>query len=335
MKNLASVEKFLKRCFKEKVTVTTATMVAFLITGSLGYGAVVDISGVNQEIKEVLEGDYLNITNSTINFTGEIKTDQTAVILSNITGDNIFTNNGVIIAENGIMIANEGFDQSPGNKNLVKMKNGKNGKIEAKVFGMSNNGYYTKYNPTEILNEGEILINDYVNTCSGDKPYIYSNGIYSANRPDAVKGHVKNTGNITVEMNEEKNSKAKSLYEESKGNMFANIQGIRLHENTEGFNSGKILIKTHTGVGVALTAGDTGANEMQDYGSFQNNGTIETIGDYTIGVQLKNSTTAKLTSLNDTDGVIKITGKNSIGIKAIGNSEATNNGTIALNVFGE
>ena len=42
--NFSEVEKSLKRCLKEKVSITAATVVGFLIAGTAAFGAVTDVT---------------------------------------------------------------------------------------------------------------------------------------------------------------------------------------------------------------------------------------------------------------------------------------------------
>ena len=42
--NFSEVEKSLKRCLKEKVSITAATVVGFLIAGTVAFGAATDVT---------------------------------------------------------------------------------------------------------------------------------------------------------------------------------------------------------------------------------------------------------------------------------------------------
>lgn len=277
---------------------------------------------------------FVRTNNSDITLRGEIHSKGTTVELSNKDGDNTLTNYADIIGETGIGIADADIDNSEAAKNrTVKIIN--EGNITSSFEGIHNNGYYTKYNKTYIENNGDILVNDFVKTTSGDKPYWYNTGIYSASAPyTETPGKVVNNKNITINLSKEQQGELKAEYERTSGDMYLNIHGLRLHEHTWGYNNGKILVNSYGGVGVVLSDGDTGANALEGvYGYFENNGTVEVNGENGIGVQLRSNEgiTAKKEAINTEKGSILVSGKNTIGVRVEGASTTfTNNGIIEL-----
>lgn len=304
-----------------------------------GENNTVNIDGVgtaeNPEINNIESNDVnVKINNSNVILEGKLTSNGTVVELNNKEGNNTLVNKAVLTGETGIAVANTDIDTSVNAENrLVSITN--EGDITAKYFGINNNGYYTKYNKIEIANNGKILVNDFIKTTSSNKPYYYNTGIYSASAPyTKTAGVVKNNGEVKIELNEEQSTELKAKYTETNGNMYLNIHGIRLHEHTEGYNTGDITVNSFGGIGVALTAGDTGANKeefKERYGYFENNGTITVTGEKVKGIQVKNSTEARVEAVNGVSGIITVNGTDSIGVLVDGaNSYFTNKGTISL-----
>ncbi|WP_462424188.1 autotransporter family protein [Fusobacterium ulcerans] len=273
---------------------------------------------------------FVRTNNSNITLRGEIQSKGTTVELSNKDGDNILTNYADIIGKTGIGVANSGQDTDPSAENrTVKIIN--NGKVTASVIGIYNNGYYTKLNKIHIENNGDVLVNDFEKTTNGGKPYYYNTGIYSASNQDTkTLGKVVNNGNITIELSSKKQEELKSEYERTDGDMYLNIYGLRLHEHTEGYNNGEILINSYGGIGVVLSASDgNGINTR--YGYFENNETVEVNGENGIGVKLNSKNNSIIESINTEKGSIAVSGKNVIGVRVEGESATfTNDGIITL-----
>ena len=276
---------------------------------------------------------FVRTNNSDITLRGEIQSKGTTVELNNKDGNNTLTNYADIIGKTGIGTADEGMDTSEAAKDrTLKIIN--HGNITSSVYGIYNNGYYTKYNKTYIENNGDILVNGVEKTTSGDKLFWYNTGIYSASAPyTETPGKVVNNGNITIDLTKDQQTELKEKYA-ADGDMFLNIHGLRLHEHTEGYNNGKILVNSYRGVGVVLSDGDETANALEGvYGYFENNGTIEVNGENGIGVQLRNKEgiTAKKEAINTEKGSILVSGMNAIGVRVEGASTTfTNNGIIEL-----
>ena len=289
---------------------------------------------------------FVRTNNSDITLIGEIHSKGTTVELNNKdgiswdeitdTGSNILTNEGHIFGKIGIGVENDIEDVDSGiacNVREIRIIN--NGKITASFQGIFN-GDVAKYNKTYIENakDGEILVNNFEKTTSGDKPYWYNTGIYSASIPHTeIPGEVINNGKVTIDLTEHQ-TELKEKYQEENGDMYINIHGLRLNEHTWGYNNGIILVNSFGGVGVVLSNGQSGANNFKGkYGYFENNGTIEVNGDKGIGLQLSTSgeINAAKEAINTKEGNIIVFGESVTGVKVDGATTTfTNDGTITL-----
>lgn len=289
---------------------------------------------------------YIRTNNSNVTLKGTIHSKGTTVELNNKdgiswdeitdTGSNILTNKGHIFGKIGIGVENDIEDVDSGiacNVREIKIIN--NGKITASFQGIFN-GDVAKYNKTYIENakDGEILVNNFEKTTSGDKPYWYNTGIYSASIPHTeIPGEVINNGKVTIDLTEHQ-TELKEKYQEENGDMYINIHGLRLNEHTWGYNNGTILVNSFGGVGVVLSNGQSGANNFKGkYGYFENNGTIEVNGDKGIGLQLSTSgeINAAKEAINTKEGNIIVFGESVTGVKVDGATTTfTNDGTITL-----
>ncbi|MCB8566771.1 autotransporter domain-containing protein, partial [Fusobacterium ulcerans] len=281
-----------------------------------------DLTITNEDTNDTL----IRINNSDITLRGKIQSKKTTVELNNQDGDNTLTNYADIIGETGIAVADKDYDWTEAAESrTVKIIN--NGKITASAQGIYNNGYEMKRNKLYIENNGDILVNDFN---SSDDTFYYSTGIYSASADyTKVPGKVVNNGNITIDLSS-KEADLKNKYE-STSDMALNIHGLRLHEHTEGYNNGKILVNSYRGIGVVLSDGNNDDNKIETkYGYFENNGTVEVNGENGIGVQLRGADNI-IESINTEKGSILVSGAKAIGVKVQEKpSTFTNNGIIEL-----
>ena len=147
---------------------------------------------------------YIRTNNSNVTLKGTIHSKGTTVELNNrdgswddtiTAGSNILTNKGHIFGKIGIGVENDMPDVGSGTGyNVREIRIINNGKITASFQGIFN-GDVAKYNKTYIENakDGEILVNNFEKTTSGDKPYWYNTGIYSASIPHTeIPGEVIN-----------------------------------------------------------------------------------------------------------------------------------------------
>lgn len=221
--NFNEVEKSLKRCLKEKVSITTATVVGFLIAGTVAFGATTyntesftdivnrknlfgttepTIINVENKTEEELtfedteaNATYIRTNNSKVTLKGTIHSKGTTVELNNKdgiswdekidAGSNSLTNEGHIFGKIGIGVEDDYPDVGSGTDyNVREIRIINNGKITASSRGIYN-GDRLKYNKTYIENakDGEILVNHLEETTGWGKPYWYNTGIYSASAP--------------------------------------------------------------------------------------------------------------------------------------------------------
>ena len=293
---------------------------------------------------------YVRTNNSDITLRGEIQSKGTTVELNNKdgvswddkveAGSNILRNEAHIFGKIGIGVVNDIESVGSGTSYTVReIRIINNGKITASFQGIFN-GDVIKYNKTHIENakNGEIVVNDFERTTSGDKLYYYNTGIYSTSLPlpetsgEVINtpGEVINNGKVTIDLTEHQ-EELKKEYEKTSGDMYINIHGLRLNEHTYGYNNGTILVNSFGGVGVVLYNGKTNANAL--YGYFENNGTIEVNGDKGIGLQLSTSgeINAVKEAINTKEGNITVFGTDTIGVKVDGvTTTFTNDGTITL-----
>ncbi|WP_462429797.1 autotransporter family protein [Fusobacterium varium] len=293
---------------------------------------------------------YVRTNNSDITLRGEIQSKGTTVELNNKdgvsweaeieAGSNILRNEAHIFGKIGIGVVNDIGSVGSGTGYTVReIRIINNGKITASFQGIFN-GDVIKYNKTHIENakNGEIVVNDFERTTSGDKLYYYNTGIYSTSLPlpetsgEVINtpGEVINNGKVTIDLTEHQ-EELKKEYEKTSGDMYINIHGLRLNEHTYGYNNGTILVNSFGGVGVVLYNGKTNANAL--YGYFENNGTIEVNGDKGIGLQLSTSgeINAVKEAINTKEGNITVFGTDTIGVKVDGvTTTFTNDGTITL-----
>ncbi|WP_462350633.1 autotransporter outer membrane beta-barrel domain-containing protein [Fusobacterium varium] len=286
---------------------------------------------------------FIKTNNSDITLRGKIQSKGTTVELNNKdgvsweseieAGSNILRNEAHIFGKIGIGVVNDIKIVGSGTSYTVReIRIINNGKITASFQGIFN-GDVIKYNKTHIENakNGEIVVNDFERTTSGDKLYYYNTGIYSTSLPlTETPGEVINNGKVTIDLTGHQ-EELKKEYEKTSGDMYINIHGLRLNEHTYGYNNGTILVNSFGGVGVVLYNGQTNANAL--YGYFENNGTIEVNGDKGIGLQLSTSgeINAVKEAINTKKGNITVFGTDTIGVKVDGvTTTFTNDGTITL-----
>ena len=138
---------------------------------------------------------YVRTNNSDITLRGEIQSKGTTIELNNKdgvswdekveAGSNILRNEAHIFGKIGIGVVNDIESVGSGTGYTVReIRIINNGKITASFQGIFN-GDVIKYNKTHIENakNGEIVVNDFERTTSGDKLYYYNTGIYSTSLP--------------------------------------------------------------------------------------------------------------------------------------------------------
>ncbi|MGL5592728.1 MAG: autotransporter domain-containing protein [Cetobacterium sp.] len=294
-------------------------------------------SGNKAEKLEVTSVENIKIENSNIELYGKVEAveKESSIELKNSLGDNKFVNYGDLIAKGAATVKVVSTDSSIGNNNKVEIIN--KGNIISDRYGIYNNAYETAYNPVEIINDGNITINGFESSSSEGNPHLYSNGIYSATRPNAkTVAYVENNGKIEVRLNETDQKTVLDILKSNPEKIYDNIAGIRLHGVSSGVNNGEIINNAHTGAGIILSGENHEGLEGRDR-TFVNSesGKISITGDYAKGVHARSSILngyPVINSIAKNNGEIEITGKNSIGMFA-DNSTIVNNGVIKLNLF--
>lgn len=350
--NFNEVEKSLKRCLKEKVSITTATVVGFLIAGTVAFGTnytndnfAVDGKGPSNnglEIKEEskLEGvvyEYKKATGDTIqrlikitkgttlDEKTELSTGENLTLLD-IVGEDL--NNNTSVTNNGTLINKAtgggrsvvGVNAFYGDTSFVNNGTITRGKGTA-IDLSAGDGKTATFTNSGIVN-GNIK-SDYEGRQLGDiviklKDTSKINGKFSFN------GGGKNT--INIDNNKDDltitNSVLNDTFIKAVNNSEITLNGkIQSKGTTVEFNE-SILINNAAiigNIGISLLNGATGTNTKD--------GSITVSGDNAIGVKVDGAST---TFTNDGIITLKDGVTNGVGISVTDKGTATNNGTIVL-----
>lgn len=346
MNNLISTEKALKHWLKNKVAVTTATVVGFLIMGTVSFGA--------QENLKLTESDFIGLFGSKtyLNTNNITATNGTSAIrIENITStDAIFENEGATISSNregdstGILI------QGSVDEITINNNNGANtiGTIEVQSSGNNQSGAYginSAAKNTTIKNNGVIKVNhelggayaislansfDVTNngniSAVSEKGVAY--GITTYSTDSSYSGKIINNKEISTESKNGAASvpisvvvKDSNVEIENNGTLTSkrngtpgNLGAIYLSNTGNGkvkFTNNNI-IKTDNGITTELTGNNS---------EFINNGIIELTNGSTVVKNNENKGTATI------NGIIKITDKNIDELKDF-NIESLFNGKV-------
>ncbi|MCB8566776.1 hypothetical protein LJD90_17085, partial [Fusobacterium ulcerans] len=336
--NFNEVEKSLKRCLKEKVSITAATVVGFLIAGTVAFGGeeVVDTDSYNTEtFTEVINGqgelfagllikkdsklegveyEYIKVNGDTIKYL--IKTDQEGVTL------NLDEKTKISTKENLTLL--DVYGTSATNNGTLT-----NTAVEAYKATVNING---KERDASFTNTGTI-------TKTGNlSPYNYAVDLSSLEEKTAtftntgtVNGVIKSdkdvTGNVVI------NLKDSSIID---GEFSFNGGGTRTINIDNNKNDGKKLTITNKATNETFVKADN-KSEITLNGNIQSKGTTVEFNESTLinnatiigntGISLLNGATGT----NTKDGSITVSGDNAIGVKVDGASTTfTNDGIITL-----
>lgn len=295
MNNLLNTEKALKHWLKNKVTVTTATVVGFLIMGTASFGAIVNESLIITE-ENILNENIINVENDTkavymdkdqnLNFINKgkisnivknnsngilinkgnkvtITNEKDCIIEARTLGNDNTTTSGIDITANEVVVINNG--------NIEAMNNSKdNGKGYKTAVGIG-----IMSNKFDISNNGEIKASSEVGTAQGIVVYsksletgkITNNGIISteakggaASNPISIMATIKDQNTLEIENN--------GVIESKRIGKPGNLGAIFIQNDGQGnvkVTNNK-YIKTDNGVSVQLRGKNT---------EFVNNGIIE------------------------------------------------------------
>ena len=313
--NFSEVEKSLKRCLKEKVSITAATVVGFLIAGTVAFGAATDvtvtggepgkitIAGVDSaESDKVIEnrkdgkltvGDMLKEGTTLIDSLAGLLTvsveDKAATITGNYTEEGTYLNTLTISSsENqGVTFLTTNEDYTSITSDLKVEVTGQDGK-SATAMEAANSG-------DKVTNAGTITVNE------------HAFGMVAGAGATAV-----NSAEGTITVNSDTNAVGMSAT-------------TATGSTTTLTNDGTITVTKGTGISV------TGDGEAEV--TFGENGKIEVVSDASnIGINIAG--TAKTSNTTITGGTIELKGAGTgINIEGTGNVTLKNT-TITLSGAG-
>ncbi len=322
--NFNEVEKSLKRCLKEKVSITTATVVGFLIAGTVAFGTnytnnnfVVDGKGSSNnglEIKEEskLEGvvyEYkktngdtiqrlIKITKgTTLDEKTELSTGENLTLLD-IVGED--PNNTTSVTNNGILI-----NKATGGGRSVVGVNAFYGDTS-----FVNNGTITRGKGTAIdLSAGD-----------GKTATLTNTGTITG----MIKSDPNVAGNVVINLENKSDIDGEFIFW-GKGKRTINIDNNKDELTITNLATNETFVKAGNKSEITLNGNiqSKGTTVEFDDSTLTNNAAI--IGN--IGISLLNGATGT----NTKDGSITVSGKDAIGVKVDGASTTfTNDGIITL-----
>ena len=355
--NFNEVEKSLKRCLKEKISITTATVVGFLIAGTVAFGGgIYDNESFKEEIDEIIAENTnqsgLGITENT-NFNGvEYVYEGTGVIKRLITvegGKTTLDENTSISTEKNITLLNIYGAEVENKGTLTNTNTGGMSTVTVNAFGgntsFTNSGTITKEGQGGAaidLAAGKDYTSTFTNTGTINGLIKSDNdgrqlGNIVINLKDSSKingkfsfyGGGTRTINIDNNNNGDKELTINNTYFSSSNDTF-----IKAKEGSKITLNGKIQSKettvefnNSTLINNAMIIGNTGISLLNGaIGTNTKDGSITVSGENAIGVVVEGSST---TFTNN--GIIELKDgtTNGVGI-SINKGTATNNGTIVL-----
>ena len=331
MNYVVSTEKSLKHWLKKKVTITTGTVVGFLIMGTIAFGEIQSTTVTTNKDYVVDIGNSINIVieKEDIQAKGiEIKGNNEKVTTENkgsinIQGEKHYAkgihayNNAKIINDGSIVVAGKGDIQGiQGEKGVnITVKNGEKAKIitsgTGKVFAVQVNGtgIGNIENSGVISAENEKFLGkwDVVQTV-----VLQSGGIISNNETGIIKATFK---------------------EGSATGIYANAKGA---EDTKITNKGKIEVSGKTlatGIYLGVDENYSGITENM----VENNGEIIASSDkFASAITVINGSDKKISIKNRENGILNVDGKGNHKTGAVrldssnGEISFINNGTIKI-----
>lgn len=352
-------ENLLKRSLKRRVEITTATIVGFLIMGTVVFSEIVkedNIStiGGNQKISvltskdnqiKTVDGKFNNgqievknqnyqvegVKNININLTGKRETDRVF---------NAMNNGKVTLLQGGEII---NTTESTSTQNIAVRVAGQS------AFPSSETATRKDFN-LEFINNGKVKSNHIgILASTGVAPYggnftnifekmkIENNGdvLFGSKFDDAIgikiSGDKQQNGSINNEFTAEVINNGTII---SNGTISGkNISGIEATGNVKIENNKDITVKGNGQniIGIEYRYSRTNENNAK----ITNTGKIDVSGEDAYGIFAEktenNSSSNKVHILNDTAGQIIVNGKNAVGVKLVGDgSSFTNQGIITL-----
>lgn len=295
--NFNEVEKSLKRCLKEKVSITTATVVGFLIAGTVAFGGttISEIPEMPTEGKDVV---IINIpSHQWVNNSQNINKDIKKVVI-----DGTKANNGANTISAFVVSAGDTLT----NNIEVWVTDGgaKAGYAQAMGNAYEKEGI--------IINEGSIYVDGVVSSQERVKAMGLDAG-EAYNRGTII---VNNGSGMIDNSNENPLTIKKTIINDTEGKIIVGGQGIGIYYRKDPIvigaveNKGTINV-TGTGIGVSLT-GVKGK-------TFTNSGTITANNGGTAIRSLSSETTINLKTGSHIEGLIYLLGtNNTVDINGVG-----------------
>ena len=315
--NFNEVEKSLKRCLKEKISITTATVVGFLIAGTVAFGGTtIPTIPTGDDVITISEPNKYYITdpnddlNATVNVMGKeivINGEKTA---SGAETSSVFSVKSNVTLENKATI--------------WVIDNGKKGYAQAM-------GNFYKEAGT-VINEGKIYVDGTDKGWSQAEDRIKGIGI------DA--GEAYNRGIIIVNdgsgMTDNSGTSEKIIVNDTDGTITVEGGGVGIYHRMEAITKGSVENKgtievTGTGTGVLLSNGKIGPE--YDEKKFINSGKIiANNGGTAIKTSGTKDATIKLVKGSHIEGLIHLLGtNNTVDIDGVGTDDNPEENNIKSN----
>ena len=310
--NFNEVEKSLKRCLKEKVSITTTTVVGFLIAGTVAFGGLIPDLPTGNEVITIDQPNIYYITKS-----GNDADGKEIVINGKNTGKGGPTSN-VFSAQSDVILTNKAA--------IWVTDDGVKGYAQA--MGASNAS-------GTVINEGIIYVDGTDIGFSAAEDRIKGIGI------DA--GEAYNRGTIIVNdgsaMTDNSGSSKKTMINDTDGTITVEGKGVGLYyrmEANKGLveNKGTINV-TGAGIGVLVTNGLENKEDQEKSNGkiFTNSGKIiANNGGTAIKASGTKNTTIKLTAGSHIEGLIYLLGtNNTVDIDGVGTDDTPEENNIKSN----
>ena len=310
--NFNEVEKSLKRCLKEKVSITTTTVVGFLIAGTVAFGGLIPDLPTGNEVITIDQPNIYYITKS-----GNDADGKEIVINGKNTGKGDPTSN-VFSAQSDVILTNKAA--------IWVTDDGVKGYAQA--MGASNAS-------GTVINEGIIYVDGTDIGFSAAEDRIKGIGI------DA--GEAYNRGTIIVNdgsaMTDNSGSSKKTMINDTDGTITVEGKGVGLYyrmEANKGLveNKGTINV-TGAGIGVLVTNGLENKEDQEKSNGkiFTNSGKIiANNGGTAIKASGTKNTTIKLTAGSHIEGLIYLLGtNNTVDIDGVGTDDTPEENNIKSN----
>lgn len=328
--NFNEVEKSLKRCLKEKVSITTATVVGFLIAGTVAFGGVAadtssyDTASFTEAIEKVMENQNgLSVSKDT-NLTGvKYIYEGTGGIIRLITvegGTTILDDKTNISTEKNVVLLNV-YEANAINNGILENKSKEGYQSTVVVNGKERDASFT--NTGTVTRTANPLNKKAIDLAAGvGKTVTFTNS--GTINGDIKSNDDRNLGDIVINLKDSSKINGKFSFN-VKGKNTINIDN----------NKDELTITNFATNETFVNAGNK--SEVTLNGKIQSNGTTVEFNESTltnnaaiignIGISLLNGATGT----NTKDGSITVSGKDAIGVKVDGASTTfTNDGIITL-----